>query len=189
MELVKKLKHTYSKKGVYIGNGIFYCELCKNNVVRSFSAKTQKSCGCKVAKYNGEGKTNIYNVWLHMIHRCYKPKSKYYHNYGGRGIFVCDEWNKSFFNFKKWALSNGYSEKLQIDRRNNDKGYSPENCRFVTHRANNRNKRTTILKWVHVDAIRDLSNSGVSNKYLSELFGVGSPHISKIINFHTWKIV
>ncbi len=86
-------------------------------------------------------------------------------------------------------MINGYSEKLQIDRIDNDKGYSPGNCRFVTHRANNRNKSDSILKWVHVDAIRDLSKAGVGNKELSELFGAERSHISKIIHFHVWKII
>jgi hypothetical protein len=76
-----------------------------------------------------------------MKWRCANPNCPGYINYGGRGIVVCKEWEDDYSAFRDWAIANGYSEGLQIDRKNNNKGYSPENCRFVTRSQNNKNRR------------------------------------------------
>ena len=65
------------------------------------------------------------------------------HNYQDRGITVCDEW-LVFESFRDWALSHGYKEGFQIDRIDNDKGYCPENCRWVSPKENTNNRRNTI---------------------------------------------
>ena len=83
-----------------------------------------------------------------MIDRCYNKNSTGYKNYGGRGIDVCDEWKEQKA-FIKWALANGWQMELQIDRIDNNKGYSPENCRFTTSKINNQNK-TTSKRW-HIE--------------------------------------
>ena len=116
---------------------------------------TTKSCGCyrnKILKRQSEvnykhGKTNehIYNTWNCMIQRCSNQKNKYYKNYGGKGICVCDEW-KNAAKFIEWAFKNGYKDGLTIDRIDNSKGYSPENCRWATRADQNRN--TTRNKYV-----------------------------------------
>jgi transposase-like protein len=84
----------------------------------------------------------LYNLWTTMMHRCYNVKRKKYGNYGGRGIRVCEEWHEPNA-FIEWAMMNGYRPGLQIDRIDNEKGYSPENCRWVTPKENSRNKRNT----------------------------------------------
>jgi hypothetical protein len=76
-----------------------------------------------------------------MKRRCYDPKRKAYINYGGRGIFVCDEWKNDVSKFIQWALGNGYQKGLTIDRIDNDKGYSPDNCQFLTLSENSAKKR------------------------------------------------
>ena len=82
--------------------------------------------------------TKLGRLFEYMKRRCNNPNCKEYPNYGGRGIRVCWE---SFYDFKKWALSNGYAPGLEIDRINNNGNYEPGNCRFVSHSINNRNKR------------------------------------------------
>ena len=82
------------------------------------------------------------SIWKSMNYRC---SSKENSNYGGRGIRVCSSWKKSFLNFKGWALINGYTNELQIDRKNNDGNYSPSNCRWVTPVEQAANKRTTRI--------------------------------------------
>lgn len=81
-------------------------------------------------------------IHFNMIQRCTNPNSTYFPRYGGRGITVCHEW-RTRNNFKKWALSHGYRNDLTIDRIDNDKGYSPDNCQWVTPSQNCCNRSTT----------------------------------------------
>lgn len=81
-------------------------------------------------------------IHFNMIQRCTNPNSTYFPRYGGRGITVCHEW-RTRNNFKEWALSHGYCNGLTIDRIDNDKGYSPDNCRWVTPSQNCCNRSTT----------------------------------------------
>jgi hypothetical protein len=71
-----------------------------------------------------------------MKDRCHNPKSKYWSRYGGRGIKVFAEWRNDFSAFRDWALGNGYQKDLTIDRIDNDKGYSPSNCQWITREEN-----------------------------------------------------
>lgn len=86
-------------------------------------------------------RTPLYTVRKDMLARCYKPKTKNYKYYGARGITVCTKWRDSFEEFAKWAFDNGYKPGLEIDRINNDRGYFPKNCRWITHAVNMRNRR------------------------------------------------
>ena len=79
-----------------------------------------------------------------MRQRCNNPNVHGYKYYGARGITVCDEWS-DFRIFQKWALEHGYSEGLTIDRIDNDKGYSPENCRWVDRFVQARNTRAAHI--------------------------------------------
>jgi hypothetical protein len=80
-----------------------------------------------------------------MIQRCYNPIYKGYENYGARGINVCDEWRYGFIKFYTWAINNGWAKGLTLDRIDNNKGYSPNNCRYVTYTTNLRNRRSNFL--------------------------------------------
>lgn len=87
----------------------------------------------------------LYKVWQGMKERCYNKNNHAYMNYGGRGITVCEEWLDPR-NFIKWALENGYDEnaprgQCTLDRINNYKGYSPNNCRWVSMNEQTKNKR------------------------------------------------
>lgn len=88
---------------------------------------------------HGMSHTRLYKMWLDMKQRCDNPKSCNYKRYGGRGITHCSEWS-NFEPFMKWALANGYNDKLTLDRINNNGDYSPLNCRFATKRVQNINK-------------------------------------------------
>ena len=85
----------------------------------------------------------LYWAWKAMKQRTQNPKCQAYKNYGARGITICDEWQK-FEPFLEWAKSNGYEQGLELDRKNNDSGYSPGNCRWVTRRENVNNRRVTL---------------------------------------------
>ena len=85
----------------------------------------------------------LYQTWADMKSRCSCQTNIRFHRYGGRGIFVCDEWS-NFVTFRDWALSNGYTDALTIDRINNDGPYAPDNCRWVTIQENIRNGRKVV---------------------------------------------
>lgn len=93
---------------------------------------------------NSVGRRPVYVVWTNMIRRCYDEKSDSYNRYGGRGISVCAEWLASSRAFFEWAMANGWALGLQLDRRDNDGNYTPENCRFVSAKVNGRNKGNTV---------------------------------------------
>lgn len=83
--------------------------------------------------------TRLYSIFRNMKQRCYNPNNPKYNSYGGRGITICDEWLNDFQMFYDWSMSHGYSDELTIDRINNDKGYSPQNCRWITWEENRKN--------------------------------------------------
>jgi hypothetical protein len=100
-----------------------------------------KNC-FKKADCKGLSRTRLYRIWNDMKTRCYNNNCKYYKDYGGRGITICNEWF-DFLIFREWALKNGYNDKLEIDRINVNGNYCPENCRFVTDKEQTINRRVT----------------------------------------------
>lgn len=94
---------------------------------------------------DGRTNTRLYRIYNNMKNRCYNERSNSYKNYGGRGITVCDEWKNDFKAFYDWAITHGYRDDLSIDRIDNDKGYSPDNCRWVTNYVQSNNTRRNNL--------------------------------------------
>lgn len=109
-----------------------------------------RSCGCLKkellvarCKTHGMSNTRIYNIWRHMIGRCYDENNIAYYKYGAKGITVCSEWHV-FGPFVKWAKEHGYTDDLSIDRIDNTKNYTPDNCKWSTVKEQARNKIRTI---------------------------------------------
>lgn len=125
------------------------CDCGNETTVSGVNLKTGavKSCGClRHMKHNTHhlSNTRLYRIWNAMKNRCYFKTHHAYSYYGARGITVCDEWKDSFESFYSWAISNGYSENLTIDRINNSEGYYPENCKWVTMEEQVNNRRSCI---------------------------------------------
>lgn len=113
------------------------------------------SCGCYAREKSAErcekhgmSRSRLYNVHRTMLGRCNNPNAHQYENYGGRGIKVCDEWH-DFKKFAEWALANGYREgkrgECTLDRIDPNGNYEPNNCRWVTMKTQERNRRNNNL--------------------------------------------
>lgn len=141
------------------------CEcVCGKRVVvdgRNLRSGRTKNCGCrKTAVLNefnyrhggakGGNEERLYVIWKGMKQRCENPRNRSFKYYGGRGIGVCAEWSSNYEAFRRWAVDNGYDENAKygdctIDRINNDLGYEPNNCRWVSIAEQNRNKRRRVV--------------------------------------------
>ena len=134
-----------------------HCD-CGNekNVSTKNLGKGTESCGCLARELtirrltkHGKCHSRIYETYRGMVDRCNSPNTHEYENYGGRGIKVCDEW-MDFQNFYDWAMANGYNEDAErsqctIDRMDVNGDYEPSNCRFVTMKTQQRNRRNNVL--------------------------------------------
>ncbi len=133
------------------------CECGNKKVIDGHELRRGRvSCGCyhdKLASQravernfkHGHRKERIYRIWTGIKTRCNNPNDVTYKRYGGRGIKVCDEWLNNFQAFYDWAMANGYSDDLTIDRINTNGNYEPSNCRWSTQKEQQNNKRNNRL--------------------------------------------
>lgn len=127
------------------------CGTIKEIFLHSVTSGRTRSCGCynleciRKPKKHGLRKHPLYSVWADMKARCNNKNDPEYDNYGGRGIGISKLWLTNFLSFYKWAIKHGWERGLQIDRINNNKGYSNRNCRITIGKINCRNKRNNVL--------------------------------------------
>jgi hypothetical protein len=167
MKMIEDLGRQYpcekSKSKTHMA--IYECPLCGRPFRTRVSAIEHgiiKSCHCQNAKLfierstkHGLCKHPLYNVFRAMGQRCLNANDKAYSEWGGRGIIICNEWRGNFIGFYNWAIENGYKEGLLLDRKNNDLGYCPENCRWVTCQISNENTR--LLRSTNTSGYRGIN--------------------------------
>lgn len=161
-------------------NWVCKCDCEEMKVINPGDIKSGRvrSCGCllrdttrnRMTRYRHKKKDypRLYGIFHGIKKRCYNKNEPRYKDYGGRGIKMCDEWLKSadgFDRFVDWALANGYTDEMSIDRVDVDGDYSPDNCRWFTLQQQSLNKRQT--RWVdykgeHIQLMTLCKRLGVS---------------------------
>ena len=133
------------------------CGIIKNVSFYQLKEGRIFSCGCyrkevtsmtgkDTLKYNKDATSSkLYTIWRGIKCRCNTPSSGAYKRYGGKGIKICKEWVEDFSSFYDWAINNGYSEGLTIDRIDYDGDYEPSNCRWVDYLIQANNRRTNVV--------------------------------------------
>jgi hypothetical protein len=123
------------------------CGNIKEFYLCALITKKTRSCGClNIENLTSHGLCGhpIYGIWEGVIQRCYNKNNSKYHNYGGRGVMMCDEWRNDFKIFYDWCIENGWNKDLDLDKdiKGNGLIYGPYSCCFVTHKENTRSKST-----------------------------------------------
>jgi len=137
-----------------------------------------------------------------MKRRCNKQNDSHFKWYGGRGIKVCLEWQNNFKSFYDWCIENGWEKGLSVDRTDNDRGYSPENCTIMTRSLNSKkrndnspNRHSGILNpnaklnAETINKLRDDLNNNFKIKELSVTYKISIAHIYRIKNNERWNSV
>ena len=149
------------------------CDCGNEMIVESQKLRNGKtnSCGClrieaikKANTTHGQTKTRLYRIWHSMKSRCnydFKGSERYY----GKGIKVCEDWENSFESFRDWAMDNGYTDDLTIDRIDSDGNYEPSNCRWAGKLTQDNNRSSnkkieingelhTIAEWSRISGVK-----------------------------------
>jgi hypothetical protein len=148
------------------------CAVCKQYVVHRLSDIKQYNGQCQHLRCNW-GNERIGRIFNQMVQRCYNSKRKDYQWYGAKGVNICEEWLNNPNIFEQWALNNGYSDTLTIDRINSELNYCPDNCRWIPLPENTR--RAGNVNWITIN------NETLTGRQWSGKLGLGLLTIDKYV--------
>lgn len=123
-----------------------------------------------------------------MKRRCYNIKNKRFNRYGGRGIKVCEQWRNNFIAFESWAIKNGFNKNLEIDRKDNNGDYTPNNCRFISQVENARNREQCKTDEATRNRIIEARKIGKSQNDIASKFNLGRSTIRRILGYAARKV-
>lgn len=154
--------------------------------LENLHGRRQFQCRCDCGTHGHSGRKNpTYYSWQAMRRRCLYSKERGYPSYGGKGITVCERWDK-FENFLKDMGER--PEGTTIDRYPNRNGnYEPSNCRWATPTQQGRNRDATKLTADKAGSIRRLVKAGISQKRMARINGVHPNTVHAILTGRTWK--
>lgn len=159
----------------------------RGNHLTSGASKGCHFCARKTHGHASNGTmTQTYRIWSYVMTRCHNPNNHAFPRYGGRGILVCAEW-RSFDGFLRDMGERPAG--AQIDRIDNNLGYQPGNCRWVTPLEQQRNKRTVKLNTEAVKVMRHCAARGVSHGLLARLHGINHSTASNVLSRKSWQDV
>lgn len=187
LTVIQRAENRITKGGQSITMWRCRCD-CGNEVIvysQNLKREHTQSCGCiqkeKPAHYkHGYSHTRLGKIYDNMKDRCYNPNNENYRIYGGENKTICDEWLRDRQSFFDWAMANGYADNLTIDRVDNSKGYSPDNCRWVDMKTQCNNRRSNCY----------IAYNGKTYtlKELSELYNIPYDKLKQRINKLHWNI-
>lgn len=169
---------TATSTGTYkVRKGRYSCTLCDTEfIANTYDVNAGKivSCGCyrreqvlKSVTTHGLRYHPLYMRWKAMRNRCLNPNDQSYKYYGGRGLTMDKAWAEDPAVFFSWSENNGYRKELSIDRIDNDKGYSPENCRWTTRNVQSQN--IVVLRSNNKSGYKGVSWSKRMNKWKTQI--------------------
>ena len=187
------LKYPNSKSKWKVRYGLYFCISCgeefKTATKDANSGRVSKCRKCAfkgINKKHGDSNLKINQRYRTMKSRTENKKDKKYKDYGGRGITLCKEWSDNYLVFKEWAINNGYTDKLTIERVDNNKGYSPSNCIFADMATQSMNKRVSIINKFNIDTLSEVCElyeyTDITQKEIAYRMGIGRTSVGNIIN-------
>ena len=163
MKLIKELGVRNNGKRGYMW-ALFECPKCGKQIERmKHQGVNQEQCQECFRAYHkqtqikhGDRYSRLYRTWINMRARCNNPNEVKYRFYGAKGITVCKEWD-NYETFKVWALTNGYTDTLTIDRIDVNGNYEPNNVQFISNKENAAKDKILVSKILYEEIVQDIA--------------------------------
>jgi len=190
VKIIKHLGRRYatSKSTTKMPFVLVECPKCKKQFESNFyNVRNGKVTQCVDCGHitHGKSKTRLYRIWAGMKARCYNENDTAYTWYGAKGVKVCKKWKNDFPKFEKWALKNGYTDKLTIDRIDSRENYRPKNCQWLTQSENSKKSIKNPKRVVSIDDASEICEAYATGLFtmleISKFFPITRRGVGRII--------